>query len=102
MLTNLVKRNKTLSSRDPFLRFHWNIAEIADKFTRNEIMSSNEIRQVVGLSPHSDPKADKLINSNMPAANPDRTASNGTEDPTKVDLAPILVSRSRKDVQNGS
>jgi Phage portal protein len=89
--------------RDPFrLVPIENIAEIADKFTRNEIMSSNEIRQVVGLSPHSDPKADKLINSNMPAANPDRTASNGAEDPAKVDLAPILVSRSRKDVQNGS
>jgi Phage portal protein len=89
--------------RDPFrLVPIENIAEIADKFTRNEIMSSNEIRQVVGLSPHSDPKADKLINSNMPAANPDRTASNGAEDPTKVDLAPILVSKSRKDVQNGS
>jgi putative sterol carrier protein len=89
--------------RDPFrLVPIENIAEIADKFTRNEIMSSNEIRQVVGLSPHSDPKADKLINSNMPAANPDRTASNGTESPAKVDLTPILVSKSRKDVQNGS
>src|SRR5436190_12662815 len=49
--------------RDPFrLVPIENIAEIADKFTRNEIMSSNEIRQVIGLSPHSDPKADRLIN----------------------------------------
>lgn len=42
-----------------------NIAEIADKFTRNEIMSSNEIRQVIGIKPSKDPKADMLINSNL-------------------------------------
>lgn len=45
-----------------------NIAEIADKFTRNEVMTSNEIRQVIGLSPSDDPKADQLVNSNMPAS----------------------------------
>jgi hypothetical protein len=92
--------------RDPFrLVPIENIAEIADKFTRNEILTSNEIRQVVGLSPHSDPKADRLVNSNMPASNPDRTATNGHSseaDPSKVELAPILVTKSRKDVQNGS
>ncbi len=43
------------------------IAEIADKFTRNEILSANEIRQVIGRKPSSDPKADELRNSNMPA-----------------------------------
>lgn len=42
------------------------IADIADKFTRNEIASSNEIRQLVGWKPSSEPKADQLINSNMP------------------------------------
>ncbi|QGJ89628.1 portal protein [Gordonia Phage Odesza] len=53
--------------RDPFrLVPIENIAEIADKFTRNEIMSSNEFRQVVGMSPSGDPKADQLVNSNMP------------------------------------
>lgn len=53
--------------RDPFrLVPIEGIAEIADKFTRNEIMSSNEIRQVVGMAPSSDPKADQLVNSNMP------------------------------------
>lgn len=41
------------------------IAEIADKMTRNEIMTSNEIRQFVGLKPSADPKADQLINSNL-------------------------------------
>lgn len=42
-----------------------NIAEIADKFTRNEILTSNEIRQIVGFMPSSDPKADELVNSNI-------------------------------------
>ena len=42
------------------------IAEIADKFTRNEILSSNEVRQYMGLPPSKDPKADELVNSNMP------------------------------------
>lgn len=53
--------------RDPFkLVPIANIAEIADKFTRNEIMSSNEIRQAIGYKPSADPKADELVNSNMP------------------------------------
>ena len=53
--------------RDPFKLVPVNdIAEIADKFTRNEIMTSNEIRQIVGMRPSNDPKADQLINSNMP------------------------------------
>lgn len=52
--------------RDPFkLVPVGDIAEIADKFTRNEIMTSNEIRQIVGMKPSDDPKADKLINSNL-------------------------------------
>lgn len=42
-----------------------NIADIADKFTRNEVMTSNEIRQVIGIKPSDDPKADMLINSNL-------------------------------------
>lgn len=55
--------------RDPFKLVPIdNIAEIADKFTRNEIMTSNEVRQVIGFSPSSDPKADQLVNSNMPVA----------------------------------
>ena len=52
--------------RDPFKLVPVNnIAEIADKFTRNEIMTSNEIRQIVGMKPSDDPKADELINSNI-------------------------------------
>lgn len=41
------------------------IAEIADKFTRNEILTSNEIRQIIGIKPSDDPKADELHNSNL-------------------------------------
>ena len=52
--------------RDPFkLTPAEQIAEIADKFTRNEIATSNEIRQVIGWKPSSDPKADQLRNSNL-------------------------------------
>lgn len=52
--------------RDPFKLVPVNnIAEIADKFTRNEILTSNEIRQIIGMKPSDDPKADKLINSNI-------------------------------------
>ncbi len=52
--------------RDPFKLVPVNnIAEIADKFTRNEIMTSNEFRQIIGMKPSDDPKADKLWNSNI-------------------------------------
>jgi hypothetical protein len=53
--------------RDPFKLVPISeIAEIADKFSRNEILSANEIRSFMGLSPSVDPKADQLQNSNMP------------------------------------
>ena len=42
-----------------------NLADIADKFTRNEILSSNEVRGLIGFEPSSDPKADELRNSNL-------------------------------------
>lgn len=52
--------------RDPFKLVPVNdLAEIADKFTRNEILSKNEIRQIIGRKPSKDPKADQLINSNL-------------------------------------
>lgn len=52
--------------KDPFKLVPVNdIAEIADKFTRNEILTSNEIRQIIGMKPSSDPKADQLVNSNI-------------------------------------
>lgn len=58
---------KIMYFRDPFkLVPVSDIAEIADKFTRNEILTANEIRQVMGIQPATDPKADELRNSNMP------------------------------------
>lgn len=56
--------------RDPFKLVPVNdLAEIVDKFTRNEVMSSNEFRQVVGLKPSNDPKADELRNKNINQSN---------------------------------
>lgn len=56
--------------RDPFKLVPVSeIAEIADKMTRNEIMSSNEIRQIIGMKPSDDPKADELRNKNLNAQN---------------------------------
>lgn len=55
-----------MAFRDPFKLVPINnIAEIADKFTRNEILTSNEIRQIIGFKPSDDPKADRLVNSNI-------------------------------------
>lgn len=53
--------------RDPFkLVAISNIAEIADKFTRNEVLTGNEVRGIIGFKPSSDPKADELKNKNLP------------------------------------
>ena len=62
---------KTIAAfRDPFKLVPVNnIAEIADKFTRNEILTSNEIRQIIGMKPSNDPKADQLVNSNISQPN---------------------------------
>jgi putative sterol carrier protein len=73
-LTNTARSQKQsiMYFRNPFKLVPVNdIAEIADKFTRNEILTSNEIRQVIGFKPSMDEKADKLINSNMPQAKDD-------------------------------
>lgn len=64
------QRQDILYFRDPFkLVPVGSIAEIADKFTRNEIMTSNEIRQIIGMKPSNDPKADELMNSNISQPN---------------------------------
>ena len=66
--------------RDPFkLVPVEQIAEIADKFTRNEIVSSNEMRQAIGMKPSKDPKADELRNANI--SEPKNTASPPAESP---------------------
>ena len=60
------QRQTVMYFRDPFKLVPVNeIAEIDDKFTRNEIMTSNEIRQVVGMKPSDDPSADELRNKNL-------------------------------------
>lgn len=60
------QKQAILFFRDPFKLIPVNsLAEIADKFTRNEILTSNEVRQIVGYKPSDDPKADQLINSNI-------------------------------------
>lgn len=60
-----------------------NIADIADKFTRNEILSSNEIRGIIGYRPSDDPKADELVNSNINQNSdtpPEETGVMGTDE----------------------
>lgn len=77
--------------RDPFRLVPVNnIAEIADKFTRNEIMTSNEIRQIVGMKPADDPKADELRNSNISQSK--QEAENAV---------PVIKNEERREGQNG-
>ena len=81
--TARAQKQTILFFRDPFKLVPVNdIAEIADKFTRNEILSSNEIRQIVGFKPSDDPKADQLVNSNISQPNGDTPTPkiNDTED----------------------
>lgn len=68
--TARTQRQSIMYFRDPFKLVPVNdIAEIADKFTRNEILSSNEVRQIVGLKPSDDPEADELRNKNLNKSN---------------------------------
>ena len=66
--------------RDPFKLVPVSqVAEIADKFTRNEIMSPNEVRQVIGLKPSKDPTSDELRNRNLSEAKTDMENKNQPE-----------------------
>lgn len=79
--------------RDPFkLVPVADLAEIADKFTRNEIATSNEMRQVMGWKPSKDPKADQLINSNI-------SQPNGVT--KKEPMTPVKESSEGGEIQNG-
>lgn len=79
--------------RDPFRLVPVNdLAEIADKFTRNEIMTSNEIRQIVGMKPSDDPKADELRNSNI---------SQSKEVDEKIDVIEPKSKDKEEENQNG-
>ena len=98
-------QNQTITFfRDPFKLVPVNnIADIADKFTRNEIMTSNEIRQAIGMKPSSDPKADQLINSNLNHPEEDASRPTGTGAPTADEntnqkTQPIAESRSFGDI----
>lgn len=73
------QRQSILFFRDPFrLAPIDNIAEIADKFTRNEIMTSNEFRQEIGMLPSDDPSADELRNKNLSESKEELQAKMGT------------------------
>lgn len=79
------RRQSIVFYRDPFKLVPVSeIAEIADKFTRNEIMSSNEIRQVIGMKPVNAPQADELRNKNLNAQEGQEFAN--TVDQTDEDL----------------
>lgn len=66
--TARTQKQRIVSYRNPFRLAQINsIADIADKFTRNEILSPNEVRQIIGMKPSDDPSADELQNRNMPA-----------------------------------
>lgn len=70
------------------------MAEIADKFARNEILSSNELRSIIGFKPADDPKADQLVNSNMPQPT-------GAVDPSTGVAAPAEDLSAQDDMVNG-
>ena len=75
------QKQSILFFRDPFKLVPVDkIAEMTDKFTRNEVMTSNEIRQKIGMKPSSDPKADELRNSNLSAPAESTPASTPKED----------------------
>ncbi len=82
----LTKTARSQKQSIMFFRDHFrlvpvsSLSEIADKFTRNEIMTSNEIRQVIGMKPSSDPNADELRNKNLAAANSGMPMETITED----------------------
>lgn len=85
--------------RDPFRLVPVNnMAEIADKFTRNEILTSNEIRQIIGMKPSDDPKADQLVNSNIsqPESNTEPSPDAG-----KVPLGERPYSEVAKEMNEG-
>jgi hypothetical protein len=92
--------------RDPFklvpLGGDGGIADIADKFSRNEIVSSNEIRQGIGMKPRPEPKADALINSNMPQADTGVDVGNNTEPPPPEDQGDPAVDTTISDLNSSS
>lgn len=111
--TARTQKQRVVATRNPFKFVPINnIAEIADKFTRNEIMTSNEIRAVIGMYPSKDPKADELRNSNIAAAKQQLPGEENAE--VKAEFVPLPKKRPKeieakpeekrpeKDSQNGT
>lgn len=83
--TARAQKQTVMYFRDPFkLTPVVDLAEIADKFTRNEIMTSNEIRQIVGMKPATDPSADELRNKNLNQSNEAIDNKKVTESPEEI------------------
>lgn len=89
--------------RDPFnLVPVSQISEIADKFTRNEIMTSNEIRQVIGMKPSDDPNADVLRNKNLSASSEDSIPHQPLSDSdTDKSGLETTIKKVKEEIQNG-
>lgn len=87
--------------RDPFkLVPVTEVAELADKLTRNEIMSSNEVRQILGMKPSNDPEADELRNKNLSKPNDDSGGDSASIGESQVEK---LIEKMNKEgkLQNG-
>ena len=83
--TARAQKQTVMYFRDPFkLTPVVDLAEIADKFTRNEIMTSNEIRQIVGMKPATDPSADELRNKNLNQSNEEVGNKKTIESPEEI------------------
>lgn len=83
--TARTQRQSIMSFRDPFKLVPVSeIAEIADKFTRNEIATSNEMRQAIGWKPSQDPRADELRNKNLSEPKDRQTVPTGNTEKTEV------------------
>lgn len=91
--TARTQKQSIMYFRDPFKLIPMEkFGELADKLARNEIATSNELRQALGLKPSKDPKADKLMNSNMPQPNPTKLQDpNQVQPPTQQRIPPHRV-----------
>jgi hypothetical protein len=86
--TARTQKQSIMYFRDPFklipLSGRGGLADVADKFSRNEIMTSNELRQVLWLKPSKDPKADQLVNANMPVGDTGKPTNLSPPPPEKI------------------
>jgi hypothetical protein len=89
--TARTQKKSIMFFRDPFkLVPVGELATIADTFTRNEIMSSNEVRHIIGFKPSDDPKADELRNKNLSkAADPNDEQSNPSNSKEEIQNEPV-------------